>query len=133
MPLARKGMTRNRHGYVGHRVSASNHSVDFWARLPTGYSHLIPDLLTGIEDASLNPVLYLNSQTRASLVPIHGIGKAPEHSSTKWCALLHRHRREITPQAPQLSPLIESRVDRSDFAIGIEDGAGNRVIDVDLS
>ena len=37
------------------------------------------------------------------------------------------------PQAPQLSPLIESRVDRSDLAIGIEDSAGDRVEDFDLS
>jgi hypothetical protein len=27
----------------------------------------------------------------------------------------------------------KSEIDRSDLAIGIEDGAGNRVVDVDLS
>jgi hypothetical protein len=51
MPVARKGMARSRHGYVGHRSSVSNHPVDFGARLLTGYSHFIPDLLTGLEDA----------------------------------------------------------------------------------
>jgi hypothetical protein len=64
-------------------------------------------------------------------VGAHGAGKAAQYSTSESSFAIHRHHPEVAKDAPQLTPLLEARLDWGDLLIAVEQDVGHRIEVVD--